>query len=168
MTRCTFGAGFAGALTSYLEFEVRKEREQYRVRGFTGRKTALKFRDQLGSVEIYLMKFPWQQAEHTDVLVQAEDYTDAVVQDEHRAEDYTDAVVQAILANAQGEITQGLAAARGSLRRVGGNERFQVCRDSNPAGVVADLITPAPGDHRAGPSGNRGDCLSRYPPPARG
>ena len=43
----------------------------------------------IGSIR-YVMKFPWQKAEH-------------------RQADYTDALTQAILSNAQGDVIQGAA-----------------------------------------------------------
>ena len=67
------------------------------------------------------MKLPWKQ-------------------EEVRETDYTDAVVQAILANAQGEVTQGLAAAVEVC--AGWWQRAFASAEIQPGGVVSDLITP--------------------------
>ena len=67
------------------------------------------------------MKLPWQQAEH-------------------RETDYTDAVIEHILANAQGEITEGLAAAVEVA--AGWWQRAFASAEIQPGGVVANLLEP--------------------------
>ena len=67
------------------------------------------------------MKFPWQKPEHREL-------------------DYSDAVVAHILANAQGNITDGLAA--GVEICAGWWQRAFSSADIQPAGVVADLVEP--------------------------
>ena len=67
------------------------------------------------------MKLPWQQAEH-------------------RETDYTDAVIEHILANAQGEVTQGLEAAVEVA--AGWWQRAFASAEIQPGGVVANLLEP--------------------------